>query len=196
MKLIGITGKAGSGKDTIANYLRLEHGFIQYAFATPIKRAIATMLDMEIKELFSRTAKEEIIDFIGKSPRFLAQTLGTEWGRDLVHKDIWVILAKRFYDIQSVDPYIKGIVIADVRFDNEAEWIKSEGGIIIEVSRSYVLPCYGEHSSESGIKSDFIDIMIVNDSDIETLYSNIEHKLRFFLTSTNGINEEAKANQT
>ena len=57
MRLIGITGAARSGQDTIGDYLRIRHGFTTLSFAAPLKRMICTML--EVSEDWLETHKDE-----------------------------------------------------------------------------------------------------------------------------------------
>ena len=62
------------------------------------------------------------------TPRLALQLLGTEAGRDVFHKDIWVnSLLKRAGD--------KDVVITDVRFKNELKFIQKNNGIVVRVKR-------------------------------------------------------------
>ena len=83
MQLIGLTGRAGCGKDTIASFLCEAHGFVQIALADPLRDGLKAMLGVTDEQLHRRDLKEAPIDWIGRSPRELLQTLGTEWGRAL-----------------------------------------------------------------------------------------------------------------
>ena len=92
--LIALTGLAGSGKTTAADYLVKAHGFACISFAGPIKSMLRTLgltaLE-DIEEVFEGEGKEKPNRLLcGKSPRFAMQTLGTEWGRDLIGPDLWV----------------------------------------------------------------------------------------------------------
>lgn len=168
--LIGIAGKAGSGKDTIADYLIMNHGMYRYSFAKPIKDALNAIFGFEDRMWLDREWKEKEIDWLGKSPRYLAQTLGTEWGRDLVHKDLWLMLAKREYEKTM------RLVIPDVRFGNEADWVRSEAGIVIHVERPGIEEV-NSHSSEAGVEFKMGDLLIVNDGDKQSLYHKVEEAL-------------------
>jgi hypothetical protein len=79
---------------------------------------------------------------------------GTEFCRKLFKDDIWV---RKAFD--NYDPKVHTI-ITDVRFDNEAEYIKNLGGIIIKVVRGEEK--IAEHSSERGVSDQFIDKIIFN----------------------------------
>lgn len=124
--LIGLIGRARVGKDTAADYLCAHYGMTRYAFADPIKKMLAPVFG----DLFHAGDREQPISWLGKSPRQLMQTLGTEWGRKQVHPEIWLLLAERFISASNCP-----VVISDVRFRNEAYWILSQGGSLIEIVR-------------------------------------------------------------
>lgn len=147
MKILGIAGPAGSGKDTAADYLARVHGFEQYAFAEPLRAGLKAILSLSDYR-FAPENKEKPIAPFGKSPRQLMQSLGTEWGRNLVHPDLWLLLAEQWL-ARKKHSHEYG-VISDVRFENEAAWIRKHGGQILHLHRDQrgrVNP----HISESGI---------------------------------------------
>jgi len=147
-KLIGLTGRARSGKDSLASYLRAHHGFHSLAFADPIREGLQAMFG--IGDHFAYDAKEVPIPGIGKSYRELAQTLGTEWGRELISPEIWLrVMVLRVERVLST----KSVVITDVRFENEAELIRKNGGIIFHLRRENQ-PEVREHISENGIEQE------------------------------------------
>jgi dephospho-CoA kinase len=84
MILIGITGRARCGKDTAADYLSANIGFKKYSFAKPIKDAVKDMFGLT-EDHVNGYLKEVVLPDICHSPRFLMQTLGTEWGRKIVN---------------------------------------------------------------------------------------------------------------
>jgi hypothetical protein len=165
--LIGLCGKAGCGKDTMAQYFTMDAGLQRYALAQPMKQALTAMLDVPPGMIEDRVYKETVIPWVGKSPRQLLQTLGTEWGRDLVNKDLWVnLMVHRWEVVQSLG--LPGMVVTDVRFPNEAEKIKLRGGHIYRIHR----PCVDEvafHSSEQGIPDGFLSGTIYNDEGLQKL---------------------------
>ena len=56
--LIGLSGKAGSGKDTAAEYLMAMHGFRQVAFADPLRAVVSAVFGVPPADFRDREAKE------------------------------------------------------------------------------------------------------------------------------------------
>lgn len=162
--IVGITGKAGSGKDTAADYLVQRHGFVKLSFATPIKAALNVMFGWTDEHWLNRNWKEQIVPELGKSPRQLAQTLGTEWGRILVKEDLWPALTM----LEAAKH--KNVVIADVRFDNEASAIHAAGGAIVGLLR---VTDVASHVSESPINPQYVNVYINNCGSINALHMGI-----------------------
>ena len=162
--LIGLCGPAGCGKDTVAGFMPY---FDRYALASPIKDMISTMLGVDRSMWEDREWKEGTVPWIGKSPRQMAQTLGTEWGRTHVDRDLWLKLALRRWDAvrASANPRL---VITDVRFDNEALAIISAGGTVWKVDREGVAPV-AAHSSEKGIDPRLITGSVKNYGSLDAL---------------------------
>ena len=70
--IIGLSGAAGCGKDTVADHLIAEHGYSKISFAAPIKRAIEAMFGVG-DEIWARDVKEKKHQhLLGFSPRHLA----------------------------------------------------------------------------------------------------------------------------
>ena len=141
MRLIGLAGRAGVGKDTAADFLCEVHGFVKIGLADPLRRGIEAMFGLSAESFAWRDLKERRIPWIGKSPRQLLQTLGTEWGRDQIAPDIWLRVARRRIEeiAQMDDQHVAGIVVSDIRFENEADWIRSLGGNVWHIRRHEVL---------------------------------------------------------
>jgi hypothetical protein len=170
--LIGLSGKAGSGKTTVTNYLTTM-GFGTRKFAGPLKSMLADLLisqgvKPEDTHLFIEGALKEVPTELlgGKSPRHAMQTLGTEWGRGQLHEDFWVEAALR--DLDTSD-----LIFDDVRFPNEARAIRNRGGIVVNVLREDA-PQVGRHLSEDALMDFAFNFIIYNDADLDTLYSRVD----------------------
>lgn len=175
--LIGIAGQARSGKDTVGSRLVDDYGLQRLAFADPLKDMVAAMLGVARADL-DRFPKEMPLPLVGMSPRALFQTLGTEWGRDLVHRDLWVRLAQRQWQLAQRDDGFAGMVITDVRMENEAAWIRDEGGVVIHVERAQ-RETVREHISEVPLAIDFKrDYRLRNDGTLDELYRRVDDLMR------------------
>lgn len=162
--LVGLCGPAGCGKDTVASFMT---GYRPYAFALPIKCGLNAMFGWSMSHWSDRDWKERVIPSIGKSPRQLAQTLGTEWGRVCVSTELWTDLGLQAWQLQrtTISPRM---VITDVRFDNEAKAIRAAGGTVWRVDRENILAVAG-HVSEIGISPSLITGTVKNYGSIDQL---------------------------
>lgn len=136
--IIGLVGFISSGKGTVGDLLESK-GFYKDSFATPLKDACSVMFGwprelLEGDTEVSRSWREQQDSFWSEkfgydfSPRLALQLMGTEAGRDVFHKDIWVIsLLNRSKN--------KDVVVTDVRFKNEIEYIQNNGGIVVRIKR-------------------------------------------------------------
>lgn len=186
MMLIGLAGRARSGKDTAAAVLAREFGLYRHAFADPMKR----MLEQVFGNNFVDGDRERIDPISGVSYRTLMQTLGTEWGR-AIHPELWTRVAAAKWEWVKEQKGIsdslgrpdlglewphQGMVISDVRFDNEAEWIRSEGGIIVHVDRSNLEKVGVEgHASEQGLTMIHNDMVVENLSTLEAFHEALDY---------------------
>lgn len=186
MKLVGVTGLARSGKDHASDQLARLMRLHKYAFAEPLK----TMLKSVFGDHFHEGDRSGICPETCKSYRVMMQTLGTEWGRELMNPQVWVnLVARRWKEVEagkhtawvnsSTCYEAEGMVLSDVRFDSEAEWIQLHGGVIIEIVRPPAHKSVAEkimsaaahvgianHESERGISRHFITHTIVNDGSL------------------------------
>lgn len=184
MKLIGVTGLARSGKDHASDNLARLMRLHKYAFAEPIK----TMLKSVFGDHFHEGDRSGICPETCKSYRVMMQTLGTELGREMWNPQVWVnLVAKRWKEVERGEHFVpvghftenfavghtaEGMVLSDVRFDSEAEWIQLNSGVILEIVRPEQ-KTLGEklrsavgiagHQSEKGISRHYVTHTIVND---------------------------------
>jgi hypothetical protein len=182
--IIGITGKIGSGKTTISNYLEKEYAFNQYSFADPIKN-MAISFGFKHHEIFgTQEQKLKINEHWGISGRHFLQKLGTDIFRDIVPKVIpdlnlgesgspWI----RAFEIYMLKQNKKtDIVIGDVRFVNEAESIQKLGGCIIKICDSSLKKDDGtHHASETEMDNIHGNFAIYNTGTLDELYDKIDN---------------------
>ena len=174
-----------SGKSTAALYLEqsdlIADCLNPLSFASPIKAMAVTFLQSlgydrhEARSLvFER--KEEIIPEINKTSRYVQQTLGTEWGRELIGQSLWIDIMQRRLEICRKKGF--NAIIDDVRFFNEAQMIKSLGGSMWKIVRPGLIPPKG-HASEGSLNDwDGFDHVIVNDGSLQDLYDKIDALLK------------------
>ncbi|QYW06502.1 putative deoxynucleotide monophosphate kinase [Pseudomonas phage UAntarctica] len=177
--LIGIYGRARSGKDTAADYLAKRLGLYKYAFAEPLK----TMLKSVFGDHFHEGDRSGICPETGVSYRVMMQTLGTEWGRAL-NDNVWVNLVEKKWDWVNKGGWapgapdcggFNGMVLSDIRFDSEAEWVRDHGGMVVHVCRN-VEPTPGiiGHVSEQGIRQGLVDYAINNGGTLPEFHQCLE----------------------
>ena len=201
--IIGLVGFISSGKGTCADYLVREHGFVKESFANSVKDSVSIVFGWDRQLLegdtdYSRGWRERADPWWSNrfgyefSPRSALQLMGTEAGRDVFDKNIWVYSMFRRMD------HSKNYVIADVRFPNEIQKIKEDGGMIIRVKKGpdpiWYLPALDvntkrdlyvmaenfpqvHYSEWAWIGSEGIDYTINNDGSIEDLENEIEKLL-------------------
>lgn len=201
--ILGFVGFMSSGKGTCADYLVREHGFVKESFANSVKDAVSVVFGWDRQLLegdtdYSRGWRERADPWWSNrfgyefSPRSALQLMGTEAGRDVFDENIWVYSMFRRID------HSKNYVIADVRFPNEIQKIKEDGGMIIRVKKGpdpiWYLPAMDvnrkldlnvmaenfpqvHYSEWAWIGSEGIDYTINNDGSIEDLENEIEKLL-------------------
>lgn len=161
--LIGLCGAAGAGKNSVAEFLT---EFTQIAFADPLYECVSTITGLPVDRLKDRDVKETVIPRLGKSPRQLLQTLGTEWGRGTVHPEIWIRIAM---ERAGQHP---NVVVTDVRFDNEAQAIVDAGGEVWRIARPgwrCLADAAATHLSEAGVSDHLIARTIDNSGSLDDL---------------------------
>lgn len=145
--IIGFVGFIGSGKGAAGDIL-CENGYVRESFAKGVKDATSAMFGWDRDMLegdteSSRRRREEPDLFwsnrFGRpfSPREALQKMGTEVGRDVFHEDFWVLQMEH-----RMQKYNKPVVITDVRFPNEIDWIHKMGGSVYEIQRGVVPTWY------------------------------------------------------
>lgn len=172
MLIIGLAGRARTGKDTIADRLCDQHNFKRYAFADPVRAGVKAAFNLT-DDSFQGIAKEITIPWIGRSPRELMQTFGTEYARRMIKPTIWLDVASRF--IEQHQP--ERLVITDIRFQNELDWVREHGGVIWHIRRP-VAAEVAQHSSERDLPHLPHETIIHNDDTIIALQRAVDKLVR------------------
>lgn len=161
--IIGLSGYARSGKNTVADILGPDYR--QLSFAEPMREAMLKLNPL----VEGRIRLAELVDEEGwqvaktyPEVRRLLQVFGTEVGRNMFGEDFWVDLA--MYD---VSPH-EDVVFTDVRFPNEAEAIREMGGIIWRVDRKGI-EAVNAHPSETALDDWNFDRVIDNNGTLDEL---------------------------
>jgi hypothetical protein len=141
--ILGLCGVAGAGKSSAASYLSEHHGFARTRFAEPLK-AMMRAIGLSEAQVDGDLKGEPAALLCGRTPRHAMQTIGTEWGRDLIHPDLWITLWTR----TALEILEQGgrVVVDDVRFPNEVEAIQTLGGRVVCIKGRGGIP--GDHVSE------------------------------------------------
>lgn len=140
--LVGIMGPKGVGKSPFAAFLGEVCDIDRLHIAAPLKRMLE-VLGLTPDQLDGAEKEIPTPLLMGKTPREAMQTLGTEWGRDCIHIDLWVA-----HWVKAAEASPSPIVVNEgVRYPNEAEAIKARGGLLFRVSRDGF--ARAGHSSET-----------------------------------------------
>jgi len=145
--LIGIYSPAPRmGKTTAADLLIKHHEFSRVKFASPIHTMLSSLLLLAgyshdtLQRIQEGDLKHARLDLLKGGPTYrkLAQTLGTEWGRDCIHGDLWAdVWASAVMDLLEQG---HNVVVDDLRFANELRVLLSLGGYPVELVRPQAVP--------------------------------------------------------
>lgn len=164
-KLVGFAGRATAGKTAAADIL-VAAGYSKLSFALPVKYLVRHFLyyfgySPSQVDFFERN-KSAVIPDMGVTIRVMWQTIGTDWGRVCVNPSLWVMAAEQRLLRTQTATQNKPVVFDDVRFENEAQFIRDHGGIVVHIQR--LLPVTDSHSSEAGIVFQEGDFIINNNT--------------------------------
>lgn len=141
-RVVGLVGRAGAGKDTLADRLCATVQFNRRAFADPLRAAVKAITGWK-DIMFTPEFKNKVDPFWGKSPRQFMQHLGQSMR--LLQQDVWI---KAFEAWLADQPVHIPLVVTDVRHPDEVECIRSLGGLIVNVRRGEADMQPVEHVSE------------------------------------------------
>lgn len=171
--ILGLTGRAGCGKDTAGQYLVERHGYRRFAFADVLKTAALHINPIIFDgERLAPLVAVHGMDFVKRhhpeARRFL-QELGLAMRG--VDPEVWMRPLAELAN--STDEHI---VVTDVRFVNEAEMVRSLGGRVLRIDRRDA-GLSGEaaaHASETPLSLSVIDYAVDNNGSLHTLYEQLE----------------------
>ena len=167
--IIGLSGYAQSGKDTVAELLCLNYKYHRRAFADPMRDAIYALNPViEGNNRVADLVDEYGWDIAKANPevRRLLQVFGTEVGRKMFNINFWVDIALAGLNNNH------RVVLSDVRFPNEAEAIKNLGGQVWRINRHNHTPVNG-HKSEHAMDNYMFKHVLYNDGTLDELSDEV-----------------------
>jgi hypothetical protein len=197
VNIIGISGKGGSGKSTVADILVKEHGFVCVSLADPMKRFLKTLFEFSDGQLWGTSENRNAEDPRYKlTPRYALQQLGTEYGRRMF-EDVWIDyalkMAERIFTAEKDWGYpgytpehgfnqgaqhpARGVVIPDIRFANELSRIREAGGRIWYRPDGGLPGAHANHLSEAGLNDFTFDAEIPWASSVNDLPAAVAYLL-------------------
>lgn len=137
--IIGFTGPKLAGKHEMADYLVGQYGFQKLSFSDPLKKACKHLFNFSDEQVYGKEKDVPDPNWFGITPREAMQFIGT----DLLRRQMSKLEARIDEDIllrnfrlwyESLNPETqKLIVVPDVRFQNEADFIHERGGVVVKV---------------------------------------------------------------
>lgn len=183
--LIGLLGEKYTGKDTSADYLVNNYGFVKDHHAKPLKDAAKVLFNFSDEQV-NGSLKEVVDPRWGITPRQAMQFIGSLFRNNIndlipgIQSNFWVNLLHMRIDKQ-LEEYMGedlSTVVADVRFQNEVDEIKRKGGIVIKLIRDTNVVT-DRHESEAGIVNiTGFDYIIYNNGAKEELYAQLDAIMR------------------
>lgn len=170
--IIGLSGKSGAGKTTLATEIEREFGYTRVSFADGVKEEVkaflqASGLDVEDHNLWGTQEDRDMVipGYNGKTYRELLQWWGTDYRRRFYGEDYWT--KQLMSRISDGGKYI----IDDMRFPNEAEAVRKTGGVVVRIHRPGLVyfPGVVLHVSETALDDYLFDRYVLNDGSLERL---------------------------
>lgn len=165
--LLGFTGLKRCGKDTATAYVLSKFKkSSQLMLADPMKRGLMVMFGFTWEQVNGiNYDREQIEPDYGVSIRHMLQTLGTEWGRNMLNENVWL---NRQAALMAEDPHTI-YVMSDVRFENEANFCRKHGTLIHIIADKDHLGDEDSHESEAGL------LPMQGDRHIENRFDGLEN---------------------
>ena len=169
-KVIALIGPQGCGKST------LSEGIVAWSlsFADPIRRMLGGLLNRNADDLKSIDKTEPMEELCMQSYRHAAQTLGTEWGRNLIGCDIWInSMRLGIHKYLSISQY--PVIIDDARFIDEFTMLREETDLLLlRINRDDIPDQANDHESEHYWAKQEPDGVIDNNGTLEESIAQIE----------------------
>ena len=197
--ILGISGRIGSGKDTVGNIIQMlaltNDPTVNWEikkYAGKLKEIACMLTGCTLEQLEDQDFKKlQIGPDWGMTYRELLQKLGTEAMRNGLHENVWVNALFADYNATGYNytgcknKVIQGEweypnwIITDMRFPNEFDAVKVRGGITIRVNRTnrWNKPQDIEHASETALDNHNFDYVIDNNGSISDLITKVREIL-------------------
>ncbi len=175
--IIGLAGPMRSGKSTVADRLADLYGFEREPFSKPLKDMLRAF-GLSDDHLEGNLKNTPAVLLGGKTPRYAMQTLGTEWGRGIIHPELWT----RHWSTRAQLHVAQGLSVVEegTRFPNEVKAIHALGGVVVYVDRPAELRgVSSEHVSELGNMQELADFTLYNGGSLDDLHENIDVMMRW-----------------
>lgn len=167
--IIGFCGKAGSGKDTAANFLVNNYGFTKLSLAKPVKDVAKLVFGLTDEEVYDPLLKEKPLDrYPFLPPRVLLQKIGTDYFRK-DFPDVWI---KNF---QREAVKYENVVVADVRFPNEVSVCDKVYRVVMPELEQIK---NNQHESETALDSYNFDKLINLKNNMNGFYIGIRNLMK------------------
>lgn len=181
MRVIGLAGRAGAGKNTVASRIEEVSGeFVNaISFAGPLKRSIAATLGIDERDVdaFKDSPSPFVYAYVTSykprvfSMRQLLQNYGTAC-RETFGEFFWVEMA-----LGDLRPGMTN-VFTDVRYPNEAEKILEMGGQVWYVDG--IVNHDDPHPSEERLPDNLISAVVLNHKHHDS-FKSLDNTIRFLL---------------
>jgi len=183
--IIGVSGKARSGKNVFAEFLAAEifrrtgEAYILMAYADELKKMVQMEFDLswdqlwgdakefEDKRYIKRVDVDEHGDFV--TVYWTAREIMQAYGE--FHRSIdWNFWVKKLFSIVDEKEY-KNVIITDVRYPNEVDPIVERGGYHIRIGRPNADKVHGStHASETSLDTPYkVDFGVTNAGTLDDL---------------------------
>lgn len=165
--IIGVTGLAGAGKDTVGQHLVRKYGFTRRAFADSLKQ-LAVQINPQLEQTVVLFGWEMAKKIPGN--REFLQNLG-HGARQVFGDNFWI--NQVFVDMPE------RMVLTDLRYENEFERVMAAGGVVLRVTRPGLEPV-NNHVTETGHATIPTDHTVVNMGSLAELYEQVDYIMQSF----------------